>query len=307
LVSPISPLGVVEQYYSETYTIGSFTIAWRPGAFPAARAQEVAQQAETGLAEVNAFLHIDDPGEITVYLADRMFDENCRGCQGFAASDLSQVFILQDGSVAADEVQSLLTHEIGHVLAGNHIALPNSLFFAEGFATVLMDADVQAAGYVPSLQTAAWAYKAGVLPSLDFLLHDATYDGRVRKRLEYDGAASFSRFFIDTYGLETYESLYTMRDPEQVLGVSWDDLEQHWHQYLGQWSDNVINGVDGIAWWNVAQGVTAGFGTLYENPDTVSVDSYARLTVARLALFRLDLPTAVRYANESHLAPQTAT
>jgi hypothetical protein len=170
-----------------------------------------------------------------------------------------------------------------------------------------MDSDVQAAGYVPSYQSAAWAYKAGVLPSLEFLLHDATYDGRVRKRIEYDGAASFSRFVIDTYGLAQYETLYRTRDPQQVLGADWDELEQDWHQYLGQWSENVINGVDGVAWWNVAQSVTAGFGTLYQDPDGVTADDYARLTVARLALFRLDLPTAVRYANESHLAPQTAT
>ena len=66
-------------------------------------------------------------------------------------------------------------------------------------------------------------------------------------------------------------------------------------------------GVDGASWWNVAQNVAAGFGALYDDPDAVSIEDYAALTAARLALYRLDLSNAIRYANESNLAPKTAT
>jgi len=307
LVSPIGPLGLVQEYYSETYTFGNVTVAWRPGAFDPSIAQSIAAMAEHGTAKVNAFLGTDDTTPITVYLADQMFNDDCRGCQGFAASDLHQVFVLQDGSVAMDELQGLITHEIAHVIAGNHIALPNSLFFAEGFATYLMDDDVQAAGYITSIQSAAWAYQAGVLPTLAFLRDDATYEGRVRRRLEYDAAGSFSRFVVDTYGVEAYSELYRTRVPEQILGVDWQELEQQWHAYLQPYATAVINGVDGPTWWNVAQNVALGFGALYDNPEAASVEDYGALTVARLALYRLDLPTAIRYANQSNLAPKTAT
>ncbi|HCG28557.1 MAG TPA: hypothetical protein PK593_11440 [Thermomicrobiales bacterium] len=307
LVSPISPLGLVEQYYSETQTFGAVTVAWRPGAFDPAIASSVAEMAQRGINNVSAFLNIHDDSPLTVFLADEMFDENCRGCQGFAASDLHQIFILQDGSVAADEMQGLITHEVAHVIAGNHIGLPNSLFFAEGFATYQMDADVQAAGYVPAIQAAAWAYQAGILPTLAFLRDEATYEGRVRRRLEYDAAGSFSQFLIEKYGLEAYTELYRTRVPEQVLGVDWQQLEEQWHAYLEPLAGNIVNGVDGASWWNVAQNVAAGFGALYDAPDKVSVESYAALTAARLALYRLDLPNAIRFANESNLAPKTAT
>jgi hypothetical protein len=204
-------------------------------------------------------------------------------------------------------MQGLITHEVAHVIAGNHIGLPNSLFFAEGFATYQMDADVQAAGYVPAIQAAAWAYQAGILPTLAFLRDEATYEGRVRRRLEYDAAGSFSQFLIEKYGLEAYTELYRTRVPEQVLGVDWQQLEEQWHAYLEPLAGNIVNGVDGASWWNVAQNVAAGFGALYDAPDKVSVESYAALTAARLALYRLDLPNAIRFANESNLAPKTAT
>ncbi|MCO5176556.1 MAG: hypothetical protein M9890_06250, partial [Thermomicrobiales bacterium] len=307
LMSPIGPLGFVQEYYGETYTFGNVTVAWRPGAFDPSLAQNIAAMAEHGTAKVNAFLGTDDTSPLTVYLADQMFNDDCRGCQGFAASDLHQIFILQDGSVAMDEMQGLITHEIAHVIAGNHIALPNSLFFAEGFATYLMDDDVQASGYITSIQSAAWAYQAGVLPTLEFLRDDATYEGRVRRRLEYDAAGSFSRFVVDTYGVEAYSELYRTRVPEQVLGVDWQQLEEAWHAYLQPYATAVVDGVDGPTWWNVAQNVALGFGALYDNPESVSVEDYGALTVARLALYRLDLPTAIRYANESNLAPKTAT
>lgn len=307
LVSPIGPLGYVEQYYSETYSFGAVTVAWRPGAFDPAFAPAVADMARRGIDQVNAFLHLQDNAPLTVYLADEMFDDNCRGCQGFAASDLHQIFILQDGSVALDEMQGLITHEVTHVIAGNHIALPNSLFFAEGLATYQMDADVAAAGYITSIQSAAWAYQAGVLPSLAFLRDEATYEGRVRRRLEYDAAGSFSRFVIEKYGLEDYTELYRTRVPEQALGVDWQQLEEQWHAYLQPLAGNAVDGVDGVAWWNVAQNVAAGFGALYDDPGAASVESYAALTAARLALYRLDLPNAIRYANDSNLAPKTAT
>lgn len=307
LVSPIAPLGHVVEYYSETYSFDTVTVAWRPGAFDPALAPTVADMAKRAIDEVEGTLNVHDDAVLTVFLADEMFDDNCRGCQGFAASDLHQVFLLQDGSVALDEMQALITHEVAHVITGNHIALPNSLFFAEGFATYLMDDDVQQAGYITSIQAAAWAYQAGVLPPLAFLRDDATYEGRVRRRLEYDAAGSFSRFVVETYGLDAYRELYRTRVPEEALGVGWQQLEEQWHAYLQPLMGNVINGVDGVSWWNVAQNVAAGFGTLYDNPDAVTIEDYAALSAARLALYRFDLSNAVRYANESNLAPKTAT
>jgi hypothetical protein len=298
-------LARVRNYYSEEYQIDVFTIRWRPGAFPPERAEQVAAQARIGLDEVNRQLGTHDNGPLEILLADRMYAEECTGCQGFAASDLRQVFILQDGSMSDDEFQALLTHEIGHVIAGNYIALPHSLFFAEGLATWLMTPDLVAEGYIEPTQIAAWAYAAGILPSLEELL-DARFEGRTRARLEYDPAASFTRYVIETYGMELYKRLYDLEPPEDALERDWATLEAEWHAWLDQWAGNVVNGVDGHQWWQAAGVVIQAFDRLYADPGSVSEQQYAQLATARVALNRGDIDTAVHLARASGLVPTTA-
>jgi hypothetical protein len=298
-------LARVRDYYSEAHTHGIFTVRWRPGAFHPDRAYEVAQIASESLDRANLLLGTNDYEPMEIFLADQLFAEECWGCQGFAASDLRQVFILQDGSVAPDEFAVLLVHEIGHVLAGLHIALPHSLFFAEGLAVWISDAHMQSAGYISALQTAAWAHQLGVLPTLT-QLRQATYEGRVRARIEYDGAASFTFFLIDTYGMDAYKDLYALDPPEMVLDKDWDTLEAEWHAYLDQWANNEVNGVGAYDWWRVAQAVADGFSRLYNDPESVSAEQYAALAQARIELNRGHLPEAIALVDQSNLAPGLA-
>ncbi|HUG14556.1 MAG TPA: hypothetical protein VMM78_05995 [Thermomicrobiales bacterium] len=298
-------LARVEAYYSEENVRGRFNVRWRPGAFPPERADTIAALAEEALRRVNDLLGANDYEPIDIFLADRMFAEECWGCQGFAASDLRQVFILADGSVAEDEYATLLIHEIGHVIAGLHIALPHSLFFAEGLAVWISDESIREAGYISPLQTAAWAHHIGILPSLS-QLRVATYEGRVRARVEYDGAASFTHFVIDTYGFEAYTELYALDPPSLVLGKEWETLEAEWHAYLDDWGANTLDGVSAHDWWQAAEVVASGFRRMYDDPDSVSVDQYAALAQARLELNRGRVNTTVALMQLSGLAPGVA-
>lgn len=298
-------LARVRDYYSEQHQHGLFTVRWRPGAFPPERAAEAAEIATESLQRVNFLIGTNDYEPIELFLADQLYAEECWGCQGFAASDLRQVFILQDGSVAPDEFRILVVHEIGHVLAGLHIALPHSLFFAEGLAVWISDEDMQNAGYISSLQTAAWAHEVGILPSLSEL-RQAGFEGRVRARVEYDGAASFTFFLIETYGMEAYKELYALTPPESVIDKDWETLESEWHAYLDRWAKNEVNGVGAYEWWNVAQAVAAGFTRLYTDPASVTTEQYAALSLARIELNRGNIPVAVALVNESGLAPGLA-
>jgi hypothetical protein len=305
LVSLTVGLARVRDFYSEAHAHGSFTVRWRPGAFPPERAAMIAEIAAESLDEVNRLLGTNDYEPMEIFLADQLFAEECWGCQGFAASDLRQVFILQDGSVADDELPVLLVHEIGHVIAGLHVALPHSLFFAEGLAVWISDADMTAAGYVSALQTAAWAHRAGILPGLE-ALRQAGYEGRVRARVEYDGAASFTFFFIESYGMDAYKEIYALTPPEYVIGKDWDELEREWRAYLESWADVQINGIGANEWWYVAQAVAAGYTRLYNDPGSVSVEQYAALVQARLELNRGNVPAAIALVNLSGLAPGLA-
>lgn len=295
----------VREHYSETYTYGTVTVGWRPGAFPPERAAEVADMTARLLGEANARLQTDFYPELTIYLADQLYTPECHGCQGFAAADLFQIFLLQDGSLAEDELEALLIHEIVHVIAAHEISLPHRLFFAEGLATWVMSDKLTQSGYLSPLQTAAWAYQVGAMPSLQALRDDA-YDGRVRKRAEYDGAASFAFFIIETYGWESYRQLYTLEPPELVLDKTWTDLEVEWHAYLGNWAGNTIDGVDASQWWAVASRVADGFATLYTDPAPVTDEQYTALVRARLAINRGDVDRAIEAINASGLATRTA-
>lgn len=309
LLAPTGIPSAVHGYYSETYEYEGFTIAWRPGAFPPERAAEVASEALRARDRVNQMLGLNDTAPMTIYLADRMFDESCIGCQGYAAADFRQIFILQDGSVAPDEFPSLLIHEVGHVLALN-IAEPEKLFFAEGLAVWISDEAIRDAGYISAIQTAAWAYKAGTLPSIPELL-EAQYEGRVRARVEYDGAASFTKFFIDTYGLDAYKTMYDLvaserTGPETIVNTDWATLEEQWYAWLLARADEEFNGADATEWWLVGRSIAAGFGALYDNPGPVTVEQYAALSAARLELNRGNLDAASTLANSSNLTPRTA-
>jgi hypothetical protein len=298
-------LARTRDYYSETHTIDVFTIRWRPGAFPPEKAADVAALARTALDYDNALLGLSDPGPIEILLADEMYAQECLGCQGFAAADLRQVFILQDGSVADDELQALLTHEIAHVLAANYIALPESLFFAEGLAMWAMSEDIAAAGYVTPLQTAAWAMQAGILPPLAEL-REGDFAGRMRARLQYDPAGAFTIFAVQTYGLDAYKALYSLDPPEEVLGKTWDQLEAEWHAWLAQYANVTFNGVGGEEWWRAAQVVIDGYNTLYTDPVAVTQEQYAYLATSRLLLNRGDLDNALALAATSGLTTRTA-
>jgi hypothetical protein len=183
--------------------------------------------------------------------------------------------------------------------------LPLELFHAEGLATHVMSDDMVAAGYLSPVQTAAWVYRAGAMPPLADLMED-DFAGRMRKRVYYDGAASFATFFIETYGWPAYRRLYTLDPPQAVVGKDWDVLEGEWHAYLDQFASNEINGVDGFEWWAAAQRVIDGYAVLYADPLAVTPEQYSALVTSRLALNRAELELAIAQIDLSGLAPETA-
>jgi hypothetical protein len=295
----------VREHYAERHTYNTITVAWRPGAFPPEKAAYVADTAARLLGETNARINTNFYPEMEIFLADQLYAPECLGCQGFAAADLFQIFILQDGSLADDEFEALLLHEIVHVIAAHEISLPHSLFFAEGLATWAMTDYLVASGYISPLQTAAWIHQVGSMPSLTELRKD-DYAGRVRKRAQYDGAASFAFFMVETYGYDAYRQMYRLDRPEMVVDRTWEQLEAEWHTYLDQWAGNVVNGVDAGQWWGAMSQVAEGFGALYTDPAPVTAEQYASLVQARLLVNKGDVDNALEALNASGLVRRTA-
>lgn len=310
LVAPtIAPFERLYEYYAEHYEFGNITVHWSPGAFPPERAQQIADQAQRLRAEANQRLGTSDNGPLDIFLSTQLYDEKCLGCQGLAASDYRQIFILEDGSVAPDEFEALLIHEITHVIAGG-IQLPHiaGLFYAEGLATWMMAPHFTEQGYISPRQTAAWAMKVGQLPTIDNLLFDAQYAGRVRARVEYDAAASFAAYIIETYGMNAYLEMYKREVlPTAIVGKGYPELEQEWRAWLGQWADNEVNGINATEWWDAMNKIISGFQRLYNAPQTVTADQYSKLASARVALNRGELQPALDLARASGLTPIPAS
>lgn len=295
---PTGPLFMVEGTYTETHTFGNVHVRFRPGAYTPEHAADVAQMTVKALAEANQKLGTNWNDQLTVFLADQLFAEDCLGCQGFTESDFRWIFMLDDGSVVADEFEALLVHEMTHLIAGNEIHLPLDIFYVEGLATWVMTDDTVNAGYVSPLQSTVWAYEAGVLPPLQTILDD-DFSGRMRKRLYYDAAAAFTFFIIERYGWEPFVRLYQQQSLEAVLGKTVEQIEGEWHAYLNERAGQTVNGVGAAEWWNAAVAVIDGFTRFYENPAALSADQYRLLTFSRLALNRAQVADALRYLQES--------
>lgn len=296
-----TPQEHIDEQYSEVHTFDDgITVRWRPGAYPAEHADEVAQMTREARVEVNQRLNANYDGPVEVLLADQLFTDTCMGCQGFTAADENRIFMLDDGSVSKAEWRPLLVHEMTHLVAAKKIFLPLDLFFAEGLATWSMTDDLEAAGILTPVQTAAWIYRAGAMPPLAELFED-DFAGRMRKRVSYDAAGSFVAFIVDTYGWTAMRRIYT-RDPiVTVVGKDWDELEQEWHSYLDGFAGNEINGVGADAWWSAAQQVIAGFTQMFQDPSACTADQWRELTLSRLALNRGQTDLAVQHARSSGL------
>lgn len=302
---PLDELGNIDKWFPETYGFDNISVAWAPGAFPPERAEMIAQKTRDALAEANQKLGTDFSGPIEIYLADQLFAGDCLGCQGFTAADLDMIFILQDGSITDEQFDALLVHEMTHLIAAHHIALPHELFYAEGLAMWVMSDDITNAGGVSPVQVTAWMYRQGVLPSISELFDD-DYAGRVRKRVPYDAAGAFAAFVIETYGMDAYRGLYTLDPPEMVLDKDWATLEAEWHAWLEPFADQEVNGVNGADWWAAASKVIQGYYRLYEDPTTVSPDQYRELSYARTALDMAETGLALEHLQASGPVGQTA-
>ncbi len=295
---PTEPLMTVEATYTEMYQFEDVSIAFRPGAYSAEYAAEVATIALDARDEANQKLGTAWNDDFTVFLADQLFAEDCMGCQGFTESDFRWIFMLDDGSVVRDEYEALLVHEMTHLIAGNEIHLPFELFYVEGLATWVMTDDLVSAGYVSPLQSTAWTYQAGALPPLAEIIED-DFAGRMRKRVYYDASASFAFFTIERYGYQQYLSLYRQNSIESVTGKSLAEVEAEWHAFLEQYADAVIAGTDADKWWKASSQVIAGFERFYLNPSALSAEQYRSLTLSRLALNSAEVDSALHYLTES--------
>lgn len=295
---PTFPLASVEATYTESHQFGSVTVRFRPGAYTVDYAAEIASQTEAALAEANAKIQEQWSGDLTVFLADQLFAEDCLGCQGFTESDFRWIFMLDDGSVVADEFEALLVHEATHLIAGNTIHLPFDIFYVEGLATWVMTDDLIKHEYVTPLQSTAWVYEAGALPSLQDIMND-DFAGRMRKRVYYDAAAAFAFYVIDTYGWDSYVALYQETPVDAALGKSLATVETEWHAYLEPYTANEINGVGAVEWWNAATQVIDAYGRFYVDPSAYSAEQYRSLTLSRLAINRADAGNALAFLEES--------
>ncbi len=291
---PTFPLASVEVTYTESHTFGAITVSFRPGAYTADYAAEIARQTEAARVEANAKLGEAWNDDLTVFLADQLFAEDCLGCQGFTESDFRWIFMLDDGSVVDDEFEALLVHEMTHLIAGNTIHLPFDIFYVEGLATWVMTDDLVAYDYVSPLQSTAWVYEAGALPPLQAIMDD-DFAGRMRKRVYYDAAAAFAFYVIDTYGWEQYVALYRQQPLDAVLGKPVTEVEAEWHAYLDPFRLTQVNGVGAAAWWDATSQVIDAYGRFYLDPSAYSAEQYELLTLSRLAINRADPGNALAF------------
>jgi hypothetical protein len=193
--------------------------------------------AEASLDSISAILEMPFDGTMDIYLVPRVFWQG-----GAAYGDKIQLISYLDRNYTGIETWSYFTHEGTHALAQDLLQPkeegqggPDGVL-VEGLAVWASD------GHYRQEPIDAWAAvvagSEAYLP-LDELRAGPFYD--FQHETSYIEAASFVKFLIEQYGLETLKELYgratgdEAHDDELVralYGVGYDELEDMWLHYL---------------------------------------------------------------------------
>jgi hypothetical protein len=217
-----------------------YRLHYMPGTAAERDRFQIGALAEASLAEIQSVLDVELEGKMRIYLVPRIFWQG-----GAAYGDKVQLISYLDRNYTAIETWSYFTHEGTHALAQDLLQPkddgggPDGVL-VEGLAVWASD------GHYRREPLDAWAaVVAGsdqYLPLAD-LRAGPFYD--FQHETSYLEGASFVKFLVDNYGLETLKELYGLATGDaaqdsalvqRLYGKGYDVLEVEWLAYLASLS-----------------------------------------------------------------------
>ena len=209
-----------------TYTTDHYIFHYQPGSLAGQAIKDNASQQEQAFSEICGKLHVKYPERIHYYFTDSpleigsMFWGEGASCNGCAIYEDHKIY-----AVYNEEIKCIGAHEDTHLIS-YLIGIPISDFITEGLAMYFHERWWGR----PNEEWAAYYKSKHPQLSIEKLLDNVCFD-QCGCTMTYPIAGAFTKFIIDTYGIERYIAFYRYtgteygREIESIYGVPLKDLE----------------------------------------------------------------------------------
>ena len=192
-----------EKCRTETYSSEHYLFHYQAGSVAEKEIHQIAEEQENAFSRICSTLQVNYPEKINYYFCDspleigRIFWEEGIPCNGLAVCGENKIY-----AVYTDEIKCIGAHEDTHLISWQ-IGFPESYFVVEGLA---MSFDRSWWG-VPNEVWVSYYHTRYPDMSVGKLLDNDAFLERDCS-VTYPIAGAFTKFLIDTYGIERYLSFY---------------------------------------------------------------------------------------------------
>lgn len=188
---------------TETYTTEHYVFHYRKGSFAETQIRTISEIQEKSFSKICGTLNVAYPERIDYYFTDspraigRVIWKEDFPCNGVALCGRNKIY-----AVYTENIKCIGPHEDAH-LVSSMLGVPGSDFVAEGLA-MLFDESWW------GLPNETWAsYYRAKRPDLSVKdLFDNAAFAETDCAISYPVAGAFSKFLIDTFGMERYLDFY---------------------------------------------------------------------------------------------------
>lgn len=270
-----------------------------------------ADDAEAAIAHIQTSLDVRLSAREDIYLAYTFFPPPDSGVKGYTLGGDHAILLMYDGSGTREERQYMVAHELTHQIAHDGIGTAASVMLSEGLAMdmeqryMLRNGDVSLDGFARAV------LDDGSFISLTALSNGSVgFLGQLFYRRPYDEAGSFVHYLIITYGVATFERVYTTGDYVGTYGATLVGLQSAWEQYVRSVRALSPFAPPGPAYLQDIKAVQAGYADLFNaliDGRQVTTDTYRALDDARVAADRADHATVAAQLPRFEQALQRAS
>ena len=218
---------ITENILSESKETDNFTIYFTPGTKEAEDIELIALDHEWRYKQLKEYLGTDSPEKIKSYIYPDV--ETRKKVIGAGETTIAnplhgEIHLLYDSFP-----HPILKHELVHVMSGEFgndlIRISPKIGLLEGIAVA---ADWRGQRFTPHQWSKAMI-EMEIAPDINNIVGFGFW--YAPSEISYTLMGSFSRYLIDTYGIEDYKKVYKTGD-FSVYGKSVDELSNEWRGYL---------------------------------------------------------------------------
>ncbi|MDH7515785.1 MAG: hypothetical protein QHI48_07930 [Bacteroidota bacterium] len=195
-----------------------------------AEIEAMAWEHEFRLAQVTGELGVQVPGIITSWLyPDHALKRRLLGTE---TTQIARPWA-REIHLSCDSWKHALKHELVHVVAAGFGPAPfrAPVLRYYGMTEGLAMAVERYEGENSLHEIAAGMLRKGLLPPIGAFMKTSGFLSGSPSAM-YMASGSFCRWFLDTLGLDAFKRAYRADDIESVTGMSLEELERRWHDFL---------------------------------------------------------------------------